>query len=357
MIIQLQIISIALLVAIATALPGVFLLVRGLSLMSDALSHALLLGIVGMFLIVKKLNSPLLMVGAVCSGLLTVIATQWLIQSKFLKKDAAIGLVFPLFFSLGIILICRYARSVHIDTDMVLLGDLVFAPFNRLIIAGYDIGPYAFWLMLAVVLTNACCIFIFYKELVMSSFDEQFAQAQGYYPTVLYYLLMTMTSVTSVAAFDIAGSIMVVALMITPPATAYLWARTMQRIIAITLLISFLSVVLGYWCASMINASIIGCIAVASGILFIGSLLYNRKAKRRGADDGNARVFIICYYLYQHGTQKYDVLLKTVEKSFEWQQALCAVYLKKAVDKGYIIHENNVCILTEPGKKLFTDKR
>src|SRR3989344_6639955 len=138
-----ELVLVAIVTAIACALPGLFLVLRGVALMSDAISHAMLLGIILMFLVIHNLNSPLLLLGAALAGLATVLVTELLIGTHKVKKDTAIGLVFPAFFSLGIVLITLYARDVHLDTDMVLLGELAFVPFSRLIIAGYDCGPYA----------------------------------------------------------------------------------------------------------------------------------------------------------------------------------------------------------------------
>jgi manganese/zinc/iron transport system permease protein len=131
---QLLILGIACLVSVACVLPGVFLVLRGVALMSDAISHAILLGIVVSFFLVGNLHSPLLIVGATLSGLLTVFLTEWVIHTRRLKEDAAIGLIFPIFFSIGVILISKYAGHIHLDTDAVLLGELVFAPFRAYII-------------------------------------------------------------------------------------------------------------------------------------------------------------------------------------------------------------------------------
>ena len=123
------IIFIAIITALACAIPGVFLVLRGVALMSDAISHAILLGIVIMFFSGAAVRFSLAVFGSFCGRLLTVLATEQLMKFKYIKKDAAIGLVFPLFFSIAVILISLYTRNVHLDTDMVLLGELAFAPF------------------------------------------------------------------------------------------------------------------------------------------------------------------------------------------------------------------------------------
>ena len=137
---QLEIQLIASLVAITCAIPGVFLVLRRMAMMSDAISHSILLGIVLAFFAVHDTSSPILIIGAALSGVLTVSLVEALNRTKLVKEDAAIGLVFPVLFSIGVILIARYARSIHLDVDAVLLGELAFAPFDRLVINGADLG-------------------------------------------------------------------------------------------------------------------------------------------------------------------------------------------------------------------------
>ncbi len=266
--IQLELIFIAILTAISCALPGVFLLLRGVALMSDAISHSILLGIVLMFLVVQQPHSPLLIIGAMMAGLGTVICTEAIINTRRLKKDTAIGLVFPLFFSLGVLLISQYARDVHLDSDMVILGELAFAPFNRLILWGMDIGPYALWLLGAIFIMNSLFIYLFYKELQLVTFDQEYAAVLGFSPTVVYYGLMSITSLTAVGAFDIVGAIVVVALMIVPPATAYLLSKRLPDMIVLSLLLGIIMTLSGYLFAYMWDVSIAGSIATMGGIIF-----------------------------------------------------------------------------------------
>ncbi|MCB0293484.1 MAG: metal ABC transporter permease, partial [Calditrichaeota bacterium] len=129
---QLEIQLIASIVAVACALPGVYLVLRRMAMMSDAISHTVLLGIVIAFFITKSITSPLLLIGAALMGVVTVSLVELLNRTKLVREDAAIGLVFPAIFSIAVILISRFAGDVHLDTDAVLLGELAFAPFNRL---------------------------------------------------------------------------------------------------------------------------------------------------------------------------------------------------------------------------------
>ncbi|BDC35301.1 zinc ABC transporter permease [Candidatus Dependentiae bacterium Noda2021] len=241
--------------------------------MSDAISHAILPGIVLMFFIVGSLESPLLLVGAAIAGMLTVVLTEFLMNTKQLKKDAAIGLVFPFFFSVGVILISLYARTVHLDVDMVLLGELVFAPFNTIQIAGVSVGSYAFWSTSIIILINGIMTWLFFKEITLSIFDASFSMLAGFMPQLLYYGLMVTTSMTAVAAFNVVGSFVVVALMIAPAATASLLTHSVKNQIKVSLIIAVLAAINGYTVAALYDVSITGCIAVCNGVLFLLALL------------------------------------------------------------------------------------
>lgn len=265
----LQILSIALVTSIACCLPGIFLMLRGVALMSDAISHAILPGIVLMFLVTSSLDSPWLIIGASLAGMITVVATEWIIHTQKLKKDAAIGLVFPLFFSVGIILINLYTRNAHLDMDMVLLGELAFAPFNRLIIGGYDYGPSALYIMGSIALINSLLTILFYKELHLTTFDPALAGMIGISPRLVYYCLMLVTSITAVAAFNVVGSIVVVALMLAPAATAYLITYRLYTLIPVALSCAAISSLLGYLIAHAADISIAGAIASVHGLIFL----------------------------------------------------------------------------------------
>ncbi len=266
---QIEIIILACMVAVACALPGVFLVLRRMSLMSDAISHAILFGIVLAFFYVKDLHSPWLLVGAALTGVLTVTLTQLVIRTRKLKEDAAIGLVFPVLFSIGVILISRYAKNVHLDADCVLFGEIAFTPFERMVIAGADLGPQAFWVIGFVLLLNVIFITVFYKELKLSTFDPALAAALGFAPAVLHYALMTLVSITCVGAFESVGSILVVALMITPPAAAYLLTDRLSHMLLISALIGIVSAVGGYGMAYVLDTNIAGSMATMSGIIFL----------------------------------------------------------------------------------------
>jgi manganese/zinc/iron transport system permease protein len=270
---QLEILLLAVVTAVACAIPGVFLVLRRMSLMSDAISHSILLGIVLAFFWTHSLNSPLLIVAATLTGVLTVALVEVLFRTRLVKEDAAIGIVFPALFSMGVILVSRHAADVHLDIDAVLVGELAFAPFRRLELWGLDLGPRGLWAMGVILLLNVAFVGALYKEMKLTTFDETLAAALGFSPVLVHYAFMTMVSVTAVGAFDVVGSILVIALMIAPPATAYLLTDRLRTMILLAALVGASSAVTGYALSFTLDASIAGAMAAMAGVHFAGALL------------------------------------------------------------------------------------
>lgn len=265
---QLEIQLIAILISVGCALPGAFLVLNKMSMMADSITHTILLGIVIGFFITQDLSSPVLIVGAALTGVATVWLTELLKGSRLLSGDSSIGIVFPFLFSIAVILISRYAGSVHLDTDSVLLGELAFAPFDRLLINGIDIGAKGIYIALSLLAVNIAFIALFFKELKLMSFDPVLGAILGFSPLILRYALMTVVSLTAVGAFQAVGSVLVIAFMIGPPATAYLLTDDLKKMLFLSGFIGTLGSILGYTGARVLDVSIAGTIAVAIGILF-----------------------------------------------------------------------------------------
>ncbi|WP_313165286.1 metal ABC transporter permease [Sedimentibacter sp.] len=271
---QIEIQIIAVIVAISCALPGVFLVLRKMSMMSDSITHTILLGIVIAFFITRDLSSPLLIAGAALMGIVTVWITETLSRTRLLAEDAAIGVVFPLLFSIAIILITRYAGSVHLDTDSVLLGELAFAPFDRMIVAGTDIGAKAIYTTGTLLLINLASITIFFKELKVTTFDPMLAAVLGISPALVHYGLMTLVSITTVGAFQAVGSVLVVAFMIGPPVTAYLLTDDLKNMLILSGVIGAVNGITGYQAAAALDVSIAGSMAVITGFSFVAAFIF-----------------------------------------------------------------------------------
>lgn len=265
---QLEIQLVAAVVAVACALPGTFLVLRRMAMMSDAISHAILPGIVIGFFLTGNLSSPLLILGGAAAGLLTVVLVEWIRKTDRVREDAAIGLVFSTLFAVGVIMIAQFASDVHLDTDTVLLGELAFAPFDRLVITGRDMGPQALYATGAVALLCMGFVLLFYKELKLATFDSALCATLGFLPGVLHYILMGLVSMTAVAVFDAVGSILVIALMVGPPVSAYLITNRLGYMILYSVMLGVIASIAGYWVAHLFDASIAGCVAMMVGLQF-----------------------------------------------------------------------------------------
>lgn len=359
--IGLEIQLIAVVVAIACALPGVFLVLRKMSLMSDAISHAILPGIVISFFIVQDLESPFLILGAVLMGLVTVSLTEALNRTNLIKEDAAIGMVFPVLFSIGVILVSKFAGNVHLDVDAVLLGELAFAPFDRFEIAGIDIASKSLVSMGIILVINLVVIILFYKELKLATFDPGLAAAIGLIPGVIHYGLMLMVSVTAVGAFDSVGSILVVALMIAPPAAAYLLTSRLSRMIIFSALIAAASAVSGYWIAIFLkDASIAGAMAGMSGFLFLLAFLFAPKrgivakySMRMQQKWDFAIQMLLVHLLHHEGAKNANTECHKdhLTKHINWQKEFAIQVVQRATDQSYIGHQDGVLVLTSDGRE------
>ncbi len=357
---QLEVVLVAVVTSIACAIAGVFLVLRRMALMSDAISHAILLGIVIGFFIGGDLGSPLLIVGAALIGVVTVGLTETINRTGLVKEDAAIGLVFPLLFSIGVILISRIGSDVHLDTDAVLLGEIAFAPFRRLQLAGLDLGPKSLAIMSAILLLNAVFIMAFFKELKLSTFDPSLAATLGFAPWLIQFPLMGIVSITAVGAFDAVGSILVVALMIAPAAGAYLLTDRLSTMIWIAAAIAALSAIGGYWMADLLDVSIAGSMAAACGVIFALIYLFapNRglfsAIRRRARQRLEYAVRMLLIHLKNHENQPesdYERSLMHLENHFRWEPGFARRVVGQAVDFGFITAEADDLSLTPSGRK------
>ena len=271
----------AVVTAVACALPGVFIVLRKNSMLVDAISHAVLPGIIVGYFFTHSLDSPLLIVGAALSGLVVVLGSEYLSRTGLLTGDAPQGLIFPALFSVGIIMVSLNFANVHLDTHAVLVGDLNLAAFQHVIINGRSIGPTYLFVMLGVLAINAIFLALFYRQLKVTTFDPQFAQSLGMRTGLLNTAFMFLVSLTVTAAFNAAGAILVIALMVIPPATAYLLTKRLPVMIGLTIGIAALGAVAGFWVSYVLNAATSAGMAVFYGIVFAIALAGVRLGERR----------------------------------------------------------------------------
>lgn len=269
------IVVIALLSACSCALLGNFLVLRRMSMMGDAISHAVLPGIAAAFILSGRRDSLAMLVGAVLAGLLTAFLTRLFSRWGKVEESASMGVVFTSLFAFGLILISRGADAVDLDPDCVLYGALELAPLDVVGFLGWQV-PRAVLLLSGVLAINAILVFFLFKEFKISAFDEGLAEALGYRPRLMHNVLMAMVAVTAVASFESVGSIIVIAMFIVPPSAAFLMANRLGYMIALSLVFAVLSAFGGHVGALTIPAWFgfsdtitSGMMTVAAGLLFI----------------------------------------------------------------------------------------
>ena len=297
---------------------------------------------------------------AALSGLITVVLVEFIQKTGLVKEDTAIGLVFPALFSIGIILIAKNANDVHLDVDAVLLGELAFAPFDRLLINGIDLGPKSMWIIGVILLITLGLLVAFFKELKVSTFDAGLATALGFSPAVMHYGLMSVASITTVGAFDAVGAILVVALMIAPAATAYLLTNDLKKMLILSVIFGVFSAIVGYWVAHWLDASISGSMTTVLGLVFLAvylfapnkglvSVLYRNKQQQI-----EVQLLTFLLHLNNHNEEK-ERHINHLNEHINWHKVKSQSVVDLALKNNMVTIDNSIISLTEKGKS-FTDK-
>lgn len=269
------IVATGVLCAMACALPGCFLVLRKMSMMGDAISHAVLPGLAIAFLVGGTRASLPMFLGAAVTGVLTAVFTQWISRFARVDRGAAMGVVFTTLFAIGLVLIVQAADHVDLDPGCVLYGAIEFTPLDTVRLGGFEL-PRAAAVNGAVLLFNAAVIALLYKEFKLSAFDPALAETLGFSSSFLHYLLMTMVAVTTVAAFESVGSIIVIAMLIVPAATAQLLTRRLLPMLLLGVALAAASAVIGHIGAILVpplfgfeSTTTSGMMAFAAGGLFL----------------------------------------------------------------------------------------
>jgi manganese/zinc/iron transport system permease protein len=356
-----QIILIAVFAATSCALCGLFLVLRRMAMMADAISHSVLPGLVAGYVLAKGPNLLLGFLGASAAGMATVVLVELLLKGRRVKEDAAIGLVFPAMFALGVFIISRYFANVHIDTDAVLYGDLVFAPFDVLEWNGRNLGPKSLWTCAALTLVNGAFLMLFWKELKLSTFDSQLAASSGFRPALLHYGLMLLVALTTVGAFSAVGAVLSVALIITPTAVALMLSRKLAEVLATAIAVGVGCAIAGYFGSTALDVSISGMIATVLGLAFLAALVFGpqrglianhlRRARQRlqfAAD------MLVVHLLNHEGTfeEPEESRYVHLETDLKWSPDRAQRTVEYALSKGLIESKESVLSLTEQGRKL-----
>ncbi len=358
--IPLMIMATGALVGSAASLVGVFLVLRKNSMLSDAISHSIVFGIVIVWLLTRQQSGPVQIVGAALTGLLTVFLTELLVKSRKVKDDAAIGLVFPALFSIGVLLLNLYARSVHIDTHTVLLGEIGFVWLNTISIGGYDVPQALVW-MSVVTLVNAAFVTVFFKDLKLATFDPALSTALGFAPTLLSYGLLALTSMTAVAAFDAVGAILFIAFVIVPPSAAYLLTDRLAHMLVIGVLIAVASSVLGYYAAVALDVSIGAMMAVMTGGFLAAAFLFGprygilaqswRRMGQRYVNESRT----LAVHLYNHEDtpqSREETVVGALRDHLGWHDRKADQVVQRSLRLGLVVRHGVDLHLTAKGRRV-----
>ncbi|PLW59232.1 metal ABC transporter permease [Lactococcus lactis] len=248
----------AVVIGIVSGAVGCFIILRGMSLMGDAISHAVLPGVAISYIL--GIN---FFVGAIIFGLLSSIIITFIKNNSIIKGDTAIGITFSSFLALGVILIGVANSST--DLFHILFGN---------ILAVQDIDK---WLTIGVSIAVLVVIVLFFKELLITSFDPLMAKAIGMKVNFYHYLLMVLLTLVSVTAMQSVGTILIVAMLITPAATAYLYTNSLRKMIILSSSLGAVSSVLGLFIGYSFNIAVGSSIVITSAIIFAISFLVSPK--------------------------------------------------------------------------------
>ena len=345
------------LVGASGALLGTFLVLRGQAMLTDAIAHSIVLGIVVVWLLTGATSGPLQIIGAALTGVLTVALTEALARSRLVGMDAAVGLVFPALFAAGVLLINLYARDVHIDADAVLLGEIGFVWLNTVSVAGLEV-PQAVLSLAVLLAVNLGFVGLLWKELKLATFDGALAAALGFAPGVLFYALLTLTSATAVASFDAVGAILFIAFVIVPPATALLLTDRLGLAVGIAIGLAVAASAAGYGLALVWDVSIGGMMASVTGVFFATALLIAPRngvfarmlRQREQALDHDCRTLVA--HLYSHHDRPEVSRENTPEAlrdHLRWPAAKADRVILQSLDRDFIRREGGLLALTDKG--------
>ena len=264
-------------VAAACGLVGNYLILRRMALVGDAISHSVLPGLAIAFLWANSRGTGPMFIGALAAGVVTTVLIELIHKKSRVKQDAAIGITFSSLFAIGVILISKFASKVDLDQECVLYGEInnisLDVPFTQ--IGTLVLGPPSLVRMAVVALLVAVLIVVFYKELLVSSFDPALAFSLGINATVVHYSLMSALSIVVVSAFESVGAILVIAMLILPGATASLLSQRLPAVLGLSVLHAALSSVAGIHLALFLNCPVSGAMVVMAGALFVLAWIFS----------------------------------------------------------------------------------
>ena len=347
------------LVATACALLGSFLVLRRMAMMADAISHAILPGLVAGYFLAQGPNLLAGFLGAAAAAVITVSLVELLQNTRRVGNESAIGIIFPAMFALGTFLVSKYFANVHLDTDAVLYGSIEFSSLDLLYVGNTNLGPQSLWVMGGLCVLNLLFVGLLYKELKLATFDAGLAATLGFSPILIHYALMTVVSVTTVGAFTAVGAILVVALMIVPAATAYLFTDRLPVMIVLAVAIGALSALSGYAVALALDASVAGSMATMCGVFFGLALLFSplhglvarlRRLRRQRVQFASEALIVHLLNHERTPNQATESAVSHLNVELRWTPQFAQQVIGWATRHGLIERTNGHLVLTAQGR-------
>lgn len=346
---------IAIVIGVSCGLMGVFLVLRKMSMMIDAIAHSILLGIVLSYMAVGDLSSPWIMVGSTLMGVVTVYLIELLVKTNRTTEDAATGTVFPFLFSIAVILITTRYRHTHLDSHAI-SGNLEFAAFEPLVLFGVELGSKTLFISVLVLILLVTIIVLFYKEIKLAIFDSAFAKTLKMAPMFIHYMLMTMVSLTAVTSFNAVGSILVIAMMIGPAASALLISKDLKIALIASSGIAIFNSIAGYFIAMVLFNGQVNIASTIATVTFITFLLIWTFEPKKGLITSLRRQSIQRYdikniALFTHIiNHEDDVSFQDLQKQLNWDSRNFNKHMKSEFKKETIIEENGMISITKLGR-------
>ncbi|MEL6499010.1 MAG: iron chelate uptake ABC transporter family permease subunit [Planctomycetota bacterium] len=360
----------AVLAALVCGLLGNFLVLRRLSLMGDAISHSVLPGLVIAFLVASSPHPFAMFLGASIAGAVTVVLVEAVKRLGRIEPDAAMGVVFSVLFALGVLLIEEAAiRQLDLDADCLLHGQLETlvwfgAPRTMGELFESDfLGaiPRQIGVLVGMLVAAVLFVVVLFKELRIAAFDPSLATTQGFHAGVLHYVLMVFVAAATVASFEAVGSILVIAMLICPAATARLLTERLRTQVVCSVLVAAGVSIVGYvaatavpsmWGKEPVNAAgsmtvVAGCIVVVSAVgspthgVIVRMLRRRRLARRIATDDVVGTLF----RLHERGQE--TVSTATLARLAPMRSTRDAI--ASAVGRGLVVARNEEIALTADG--------
>lgn len=260
-------------VAATCGLVGTLLVVRRLSLLGDAIGHAVLPGVALAVLAGGRPGGPLVFLGAVAAAVLTVWLTRLIRAGAGPAEDAGAGVVFTTMFAVGVVIVAAAPPGSHLDPGCVLHGDLAFLPFDTVSLLGLDV-PRGFVAGLVTLVALIAAAVGTWKLQVFAAFDPEAARAAGLPVVAVTAGLLAATALATVASFDAVGAVLVVALLVVPAAAAELLTRRLHHAAMLAMLLAAIGACAGYALAWRCSTSAAGMIAVVLGLEYLAAVLF-----------------------------------------------------------------------------------